>query len=154
MIAQTWDKSLQTQIGAAFAREMESFHVTVALGPGMNIHRDPLGGRSFEYYSEDPLISGKTAASFTRGLQADGKHGVSIKHFAANNQETERFAANNTVSPRALRELYLKGFEICVREAKPMTVMTSYNGINGVHTPPAGIWSPTFSGASGALPAL
>lgn len=134
VMAQTWDKSLQTQIGAAFAREMESFHVTVALGPGMNIHRDPLGGRSFEYYSEDPLISGKTAASFTRGLQADGKHGVSIKHFAANNQETERFAANNTVSPRALRELYLKGFEICVREAKPMTVMTSYNGINGVHT--------------------
>ena len=134
VVAQTWDKEMQKQIGAAFAKEMEAFHVTVALGPGMNIHRDPLGGRSFEYYSEDPLISGKTAACFTSGLRADGKHGVSIKHFAANNQETERFAALNTVSPRALREVYLKGFEICVREAKPMTVMTSYNGLNGVHT--------------------
>lgn len=134
VVAQTWDKAMQKQIGAAFAKEMEAFHVTVALGPGMNIHRDPLGGRSFEYYSEDPLVSGKTAASFTDGLQADGKHGVSIKHFAANNQETERFSALNTVSPRALREVYLKGFEICVREARPMTVMTSYNGINGVHT--------------------
>lgn len=108
--------------------------MSVVLGPGMNIHRNPLGGRSFEYYSEDPLVSGLTAANFTVGLQADGKHGVSIKHFATNNQETERLSALNTVSPRALREVYLKGFEICVREAKPMTVMTSYNGINGVHT--------------------
>lgn len=134
VVAQTWDKQMQKQIGAAFAKEMEAFHVSVVLGPGMNIHRNPLGGRSFEYYSEDPLVSGVTAANFTVGLQADGKHGVSVKHFAANNQETERFSAFNTVSPRALREVYLKGFEICVREAKPMTVMTSYNGINGVHT--------------------
>lgn len=134
VVAQTWDQALQKEIGAAFAKEMEAFHVSVVLGPGMNIHRDPLGGRSFEYYSEDPLISGLTAANFTEGLQADGKHGVAIKHFAANNQETERFAASNTVSPRALREVYLKGFEICVRQAQPMTVMTSYNGINGVHT--------------------
>lgn len=134
VIAQTWDRKMQQEVGAAFAKEMAAFHVTVVLGPGMNIHRDPLGGRSFEYYSEDPLISGLTAASFTKGVQADGKHGVSIKHFAANNQETERFSALNTVRPRALREVYLKGFEICVREAQPMTVMTSYNGINGVHT--------------------
>ena len=134
VFAQTWDTELQRQVGAAYAKEMAAFGVTVALGPGMNIHRDPLGGRSFEYYSEDPLVSGLTAASFTQGLQKDGKHGVSIKHFAANNQETERFIGMNTVSPRALREIYLKGFEICVRQARPMTVMTSYNGINGVHT--------------------
>lgn len=134
VIAQTWDIDMQRKIGMAFAKEMAAFHVTVALGPGMNIHRDPLGGRSFEYYSEDPLISGRTAAFFTKGLQSDGKRGVAIKHFAANNQETERFAALNTISPRALREVYLKGFEICVREAQPMTIMSSYNGINGVHT--------------------
>ena len=134
VVAQTWDRELQKRIGMAFAKEMAAFRVTVVLGPGMNIHRNPLGGRSFEYYSEDPLISGLTAASFTEGVQADGKHGVSIKHFAANNQEIERFSALNTVSPRALREVYLKGFELCVREAKPMTVMTAYNGINGVHT--------------------
>ena len=132
--AQTWDRPLQRRLGEAFAKEMEALQVTIVLGPGMNIHRDPLGGRSFEYYSEDPLLSGLTAASFTEGVQADGKHGVSVKHFAANNQETERFSACNTVSPRALREIYLKGFELCVREARPMTVMTSYNGINGVHT--------------------
>ncbi len=134
VVAQTWDDALQAQIGAAFAKEMAACHVTVALAPGMNIHRDPLGGRSFEYYSEDPVVSGRTAASFTKGLQADGKHGVAIKHFAANNQETKRAQAFNTVSPRALREIYLRGFELCVRQARPMTVMTSYNGINGVNT--------------------
>ncbi len=134
VLAQTWDMELIRKIGKAFAKDMEYFHVTVALAPGMNIHRDPLGGRSFEYYSEDPVLSGKTAAAFTCGVQHDGKRGVSIKHFAANNQETERDRGMNTVSPRALREIYLKNFEICVREAQPMTVMTSYNGINGVHT--------------------
>lgn len=99
VVAQTWDKEMQKQVGVAFAKEMEAFHVTIVLGPGINIHRDPLGGRSFEYYSEDPLVSGLTAANFTRGVQEDGKHGVSIKHFAANNQETERFSALNTISP-------------------------------------------------------
>ena len=134
VLAQTWDEELIREIGKAFAQDMESFQVTVALAPGMNIHRDPLGGRSFEYYSEDPVLSGKVAAAFTKGAQHDGKRGVSIKHFAVNNQETERVDGMNTVTPRALREIYLKNFEICVREAQPMTVMTSYNGVNGVHT--------------------
>lgn len=134
VLAQTWDMDLIQAIGKAFAQDMEAFGVTVALAPGMNIHRDPLGGRSFEYYSEDPVLSGKVAAAFTKGVQHDGKRGVSIKHFAVNNQETNRFEGMNTVTPRTLREIYLKNFEICVREAQPMTVMTSYNGVNGIHT--------------------
>lgn len=134
VLAQTWDTNLIQAIGKAFAQDMEAFGVTVALAPGMNIHRDPLGGRSFEYYSEDPVLSGKVAAAFTKGVQHDGKRGVSIKHFAVNNQETNRFDGMNTVTPRTLREIYLKNFEICVRESQPMTVMTSYNGINGTHT--------------------
>lgn len=134
VLAQTWDPALQKQVGMAFAREMAEFHVTIVLGPGMNIHRDPLGGRSFEYYAEDPFLSGVTASAFTLGVQADGRHGVAIKHFAANNQETQRAQAQNVVSPRALREIYLKGFEIAVRTARPMTVMTAYNGINGTNT--------------------
>lgn len=134
VLAQTWDVELIQAIGKAFAQDMEAFQVTVALAPGMNIHRDPLGGRSFEYYAEDPVLSGKVAAAITKGVQHDGKRGVSIKHFAANNQETNRFEGLNTVTPRTLREIYLKNFEICVREAQPMTVMTSYNGINGTHT--------------------
>ena len=134
VLAQTWDMELIRKIGQAFAQDMEAFQVTVALAPGMNIHRDPLGGRSFEYYSEDPVLSGKVAAAFTKGVQHDGKRGVSIKHFAVNNQETNRTDGMNTVTPRTLREIYLKNFEICVREAQPMTVMTSYNGVNGVHT--------------------
>lgn len=134
VLAQTWNMELIEQIGQAYAHDMETYHVTVGLAPGMNIHRDPLCGRNFEYYSEDPLLAGKVAAAMTRGIQYDGKRGVAIKHFAANNQETDRFSGMNTVSPRALREIYLKNFEICVRESRPMTVMTSYNGINGVHT--------------------
>lgn len=134
VLAQTWDMDLIQAIGKAFAQDMEAFQVTVALAPGMNIHRDPLGGRSFEYYSEDPVLSGKVAAAFTKGVQHDSKRGVSIKHFAVNNQETNRFEGMNTVTPRTLREIYLKNFEICVRESQPMTVMTSYNGVNGIHT--------------------
>ncbi len=133
--AQSWDKELLYEIGDCFGKEMERYHITVVLGPGMNIHRDPLCGRNFEYYSEDPLITGKTASAFTRGLQERHPgHGVAIKHFAANNQEIDRFDSNAIISERALREIYLKGFEICVREAKPMTVMSSYNCINGLHT--------------------
>lgn len=134
VLAQTWDMELLRKIGQVFAQDMEAFQVTVALAPGMNIHRDPLGGRSFEYYSEDPVLSGKVAAAFTKGVQYDGKRGVSIKHYAANNQETNRTDGMDTVTPRTLREIYLRNFEICVREAQPMTVMTSYNGINGTHT--------------------
>lgn len=132
--AQTWDPEILRTVGAAYGKDMASFHVTVALGPGMNIHRDPLCGRNFEYYSEDPLVTGKTAAAFTQGVQSVKGRGVSIKHFATNNQENDRLNLNNTVTVRALREIYLKGFEICVREAQPMTVMTSYNKLNGMYT--------------------
>lgn len=132
--AQTWNPELLREMGVAYGKDMESFHVTVALGPGMNIHRDPLCGRNFEYYSEDPLLTGKTAAAFTRGVQSIRGRGVAIKHFAANNQENDRLSLNNTITARALREIYLKGFEICVREARPMTLMTSYNQINGIYT--------------------
>lgn len=135
VVAQNWDTDVAFKIGDSYGGEMEHYDVTVALGPGMNIHRDPLCGRNFEYYSEDPLVTGKTASAFTRGLQENHPgRGVSIKHFAANNQEIDRHDMNAVVSERALREIYLKGFEICVKEAKPMTVMTSYNCLNGTHT--------------------
>lgn len=132
--AQTWDVKLLEELGRGYAKDMQSLHITVALGPGMNIHRDPLCGRCFEYYSEDPILTGRTAAAFTKGMQADERHGVSIKHFAANNQETHRLDGNSTISRRALREIYLRSFELVVREAKPMTIMTSYNLLNGRHT--------------------
>lgn len=133
--AQSWDTELAYEIGNSYGGEMECYDVTVALGPGMNIHRDPLCGRNFEYYSEDPLLTGMTASAFTRGLQENHPgYGVAIKHFACNNQETDRRDSNATVSERALREIYLKGFEICVKEAKPLTLMSSYNCLNGQHT--------------------
>ncbi len=133
-LAQTWNMDILEKTGDGFAQEMMAYHQSVVLGPGMNIHRDPLCGRNFEYYSEDPLVSGKCAASFTRGLQAHKGCKVSIKHFACNNQELDRANSNASVSERALREIYLKGFEIAVKEGDPGTIMTSYNKINGRHT--------------------
>lgn len=134
VIAQTWDLQMGFLMGESLGKEMTFYNQDVILGPGMNIHRDPLCGRNFEYFSEDPVISGKMAAAITKGVQSLSGTSVSIKHFACNNQEAERFSTNSTVSERALREIYLKGFEICVREADPHTVMSSYNKVNGIHT--------------------
>ena len=133
-LAQAWNPAVAEACGDLVGEEMELFGANVWLAPALNIHRSPLCGRNFEYYSEDPLISGKTAAAVTCGVQKHEKCAVTIKHFACNNQETNRFGSNSVVSRRALREIYLKGFEICVKEAAPKALMTSYNLLNGTHT--------------------
>ncbi|WP_108249364.1 glycoside hydrolase family 3 C-terminal domain-containing protein [Planctomonas deserti] len=132
-VGSSWDPEVAQEVGAAVGREARALGVSVLLGPGVNIKRSPLCGRNFEYYSEDPLLSGVLGAAHVRGQQGAGV-GASVKHFAANNQETERMRVSADVDARTLREIYLPAFERVVTEAKPATVMCSYNKINGVYS--------------------
>ena len=132
-LANTFNKELAYRVGEGIAKECVNHNVDVLLGPGLNIKRSPMCGRNFEYFSEDPLVSGKMASSFVKGVQSLGV-GACVKHFAANNQETARFINNSIIDERTLREIYLAGFETVIKEAKPYCVMASYNKLNGKHT--------------------
>ena len=137
-LAQTWNMELMEKVGDAVGTEMEEYGVTFWLAPGMNLHRNPLCGRNYEYFSEDPLLTGKCAAAITRGVQKHSGCFVTIKHYAANNQETNRSRVSSNMTERTLRELYLKGFKIAVQEGHAKGVMTSYNRINGIYASTSG----------------
>lgn len=133
-IAQSFNLEFAEELGKIVGAEAKLYGVDLWLAPALNVHRNVLCGRNFEYYSEDPFVSGKMAAAITKGVQSHEGVGVTIKHFAANSQETNRYASNSVISERAIREIYLKGFGICIRESDPMAIMTSYNLLNGEHT--------------------
>lgn len=133
-LAQSWNQEFAELCGDIVGREMKRFGIAYWLAPAINIQRNILCGRNFEYYSEDPFLTGKMAAAITRGVQNHKNCGVTVKHFCANNQETNRYNSNSIVSERAMREIYLKAFEICIKESAPKAVMTSYNLLNGEHT--------------------
>lgn len=135
LLAQTWDVNIMEQVGRGMGAELHDFGITLLLAPGMNIHRNPLCGRNFEYFSEDPLLTGKLAAAQIRGTQSYDGIGLTVKHFCCNNQEDNRLGVSADVSERALREIYLKGFAIAVAESQPLAVMSSYNRLNGTYTP-------------------